>query len=215
MKKKLIIVLLLVLVLGSSSYAQLVIGASGALRLDTTMSASSIGSEFKNGQNVFYGPFIEIIFGKLGLGVSGNFSFFEDLGTKFVDYDVDGYLSYHIFGGRAFLDPFGELGVGLMAYSYANSSENPSYNGDSSLPIAANYYWYGAFGLGVNLGPIGIFGKMAYNFRIPGHLTGKDDFGNSYDIPYYGSYSVNGLGQPIVNPYVPNIRFVLGAKLIL
>ncbi|HET7839286.1 MAG TPA: hypothetical protein VFL04_05970, partial [Rectinemataceae bacterium] len=183
MKKKLIIVLLLVLVLGSSTYAQLVLGVSGALRADSTMSASSIASQYKSGQNIFYGPFVEIIFGKLGLGVSGNFSFFEDLGTKFMDYDVDGYVSYHLFGGRAFLDPFGELGLGLMAYNYANSSDNPSTN-DS--PISGNYYWFGGFGLGLNLGPIGIFGKMDYNFRINGHLQGKDDFGNSYDIPYYG-----------------------------
>jgi hypothetical protein len=214
MRKKLFIALLLVLVIGSSTYAQLVIGGSGALRADSTMSASDLYHQYKSGQNIFYGPFVEFIFNKLGVGLAANFSFFEDLGTKFMDYDVNGYLSYHIFGGRAFLDPFGELGVGLMAYNYANSSDNPNVNGD---PISGNFYWYGGFGLGLNLGPIGIFGKMDYNFRINRHLQGKDNSGNSYDIPYYGSYTgtTDALGNPIVNQYVPNIRFIIGAKILI
>lgn len=214
MNKRLVIALALIVAIGSGAYAQLVIGATGALRADSTMSASDIAQQYKSGQNIFYGPFIEVIFRHLGIGLAANFSFFEDLGTKFMDYDVNGYLSYHLFGGRAFLDPFGELGMGLMAYNYANSSENPNVNGD---PISGNFYWFGGFGLGLNLGPLGIFAKMDYNFRIARHLQGKDNNGNSFDIPYYGSYTgtTDALGNPIVNQYVPNIRFIIGAKILI
>ncbi|HUX37406.1 MAG TPA: hypothetical protein VMV44_05835 [Rectinemataceae bacterium] len=222
--KKLVIVLAFASLVAGGAFAQLMFGATGDLHMDTTMSASDISNSFQTGENIFYGPFAEIAFGKLGLGVAGTFSFYTDnfTMTQWMDYDVNGYLSYHLFRARAFLDPFVHIGFGYMATDYANSSDKDAYvvlnpyTSSSSDPISASLYWNAALGLGVNLGPLGVFGQLSYNFPIAKHLTGTDSSGNSYDIPYYGYYDPNaygGLGGIV--EYVPKYRFTLGAKLIL
>jgi len=66
--------------------------------------------------------------------------------------------------------------------------------------------------LGVNLGPIGVFGKFSYNGKIARQLTGEDAQGYSYPIPYYGPWN-SDLGK--FDQYVPALRVTVGAKLIL
>lgn len=208
--RKIVVALALVALVATGAFAQLTLGVSGALHMDEQMSASEIKDSFDSGENIFYGAFAEIIIHKLGFGVSGNFSSYTDMGTEFMDYDVNGYLSLHLFGGRAFLDPFGEFGVGVFAYDFADNDTDPDN------PIAANLYWYAAAGLGINLGPVGVFGKFAYNVRINRHLTGTNDDGSEYDIPYYGYPVYNSDTEAWDTiPLLPQYRFTLGIKLIL
>jgi hypothetical protein len=157
----------------------------------------------------------------LGFGVTANLSYYsqtaeDGLDYHMVDYDVTAYLAYHLFGGKAFLDPFGEVGGGLMATDFADTSDKDTLNPYKDAPLFASYYWYGALGLGVNLGPIGIFGKFAYNFPIKkaveaewnpdttGGMTGSTTL---YPYGYDPNYYKDG--------YIPSFRFTLGAKLIL
>jgi hypothetical protein len=202
MNKKLALSVVLAALLGSGAFAQLMIGVSGALYMDTTegLSATQILDQFKAGENIWYGGFLEIAGKHLGLGASFNTTSYTDaLEVVNTDYDAALYLSYHLFGARALIDPLGEFGVGALAQT----------NDTSSNLLTGSAYWYGAFGLGINLGPIGIFAKFAYDFQIKQHLTQNDENGNSMDIPYYRA---NDLIEP---GYMPNFRFTAGVKLIL
>jgi hypothetical protein len=215
--KKLVAVLILASLLAGGAFAQLMFGVTGDLHMDTAMSSQAIIDQFQSGDNIFYGPFVEIVFGKLGIGVAGTFSFWSDplLAMDMMTYDVAGYLSYHLFGGHAFLDPFGEIGAGYIASDYATSSQDP----DPNNPMSASVFWYGALGLGINLGPLGVFGKLAYNNALKYQLDMMDNSGNKMldangatKVPYYGTY------DPVTNTfteYVPAMRFTIGAKIIL
>lgn len=210
--RKLVAVLAIIAFAVTGASAQLMFGVSGALHMDEMMSASEIQAAFQDGQYVWYGGFAEIAFGRLGFGISGNLTAPYDggFGTDFMDLDIAGYVSYHLFKARAFIDPFLELGGGYIGSDYANSGEDPNDN-----PESATLYWYGALGLGINLGPIGIFGKFAYNTMIDQPLQGEDEYGNTYDIPQYGYWYQDDLGDWVVMPTVPALRFTLGAKIIL
>jgi hypothetical protein len=211
MTKKLFVLFALIALVSGGAFAQLAFGITGALHMDTQMSASDIASSFKTGDNIYYGGFIELLGKHFGLGVSLNVSPATASGTSPIDlinYDADLYLSYHLFRATGFLDPFVEFGLGIFALDYKNSSDKSNYTGTS--PIAASPYWYGALGLGINLGHhFGIFGKFAYNMLIPSHLTQ-----NGTEIPYYGTYSWNGENW-VSTEYVPAYRFTLGLKIIL
>ena len=213
--KKLAAVIVLASLLAGGAFAQIMLGVTGDLHMDTIMNSQDIQHAFQTGEGVFYGPFAEIAFGRLGIGAAGTFSFYSDYltGIGLMDYDLNGYLAYHLFKARAFLDPFLHIGFGYIATDYANSSDKSVYAPTTpDDPISASLYWDAAFGLGVNLGPLGVFGQFAYNFPIAKHMSGKDSNGNSYDIPYYGFYDPN---TNTTKEYVPAYRFTLGAKLIL
>jgi hypothetical protein len=203
MTKKILVAAVLAAAVGSGAFAQLMLGVSGALYMDTTngVTASQIADQFKSGENIWYGGFVEIAGKHIGLGLSFNTSaaYTDILDVTWHNYDAAFYLAYHLFGARAFLDPLAELGVGALA----------QINDTSSNIATGTGYWYGALGLGINLGPIGIFGKFAYDFKLAQHLTQTDEAGNKYDVPYYQAYDLSGDG------YLPNFRFTLGAKLIL
>jgi len=215
MNKKVFIVLALVALVGGGAFAQLAFGVSGALHSDQQLSASGISNAFRTGDDIYYGGFIEILGKHFGFGISFNYSpnaNASDLtGTNLINWDGDIYLSYHIFKATSFIDPFLELGVGILALDYAGNSKPQDYSG--TTPIAASPYWYGALGLGINLGHhLGLFGKLAYNFQIQDQLSQ-----GGQKIPYYGSYGGYDpvTGVPKINEYVPAYRFTLGVKLIL
>jgi hypothetical protein len=208
--KKLVFVAVLVAVVSAGAFAQLAIGVTGALHMDQQLSGSEIAADFQSGDNIYYGGFVEILGKHLGLGASINVSPAQSEAIDLINYDANLYLSYHLFKATGFLDPFGEVGFGVFALDYKNSSDEPA---GGTSPIAESPYWYGALGLGINLGHrIGVFGKFAYNMIIQSQATDKD---SGTAIPYYGTYSQNADGSWNVTEYVPSYRFTLGLKLIL
>lgn len=224
--KKFFAVFLMAAVLGSGAFAQVFVGVSGALHMDEKLSAADISERFQKGDGIFYGPFAEISFGNLGLGLSVNLSFYERsveytdallithvFTYNLMDYDVTGYVSYHLFGSTALLDPFGELGFGMMATDLASTADKELYNPFVDSPFMASNYWYAALGLGINLGGIGIFGKFSFNYPVfePVEATYKDGFGGGTTtlLPY-------GYDEVLFpEGYLPKFRFTLGAKLSL
>ncbi|HTX74399.1 MAG TPA: hypothetical protein VMC79_16325, partial [Rectinemataceae bacterium] len=97
--RKLIAVFALVALVAAGASAQLALGITGAAYGDTT--ARDAFANLRDGNGVFYGPFVELGLGTLALGLSGNFSFYEQnmsydpnqtFMVKMVDYDVSAYV---------------------------------------------------------------------------------------------------------------------------
>ena len=233
--KKFGIALLFAVLLSSGAFAQLMIGVSGALHMDSQLSGSEIKDRFNKGDGIFYGGSIEIAGKHLGLGVTLNVSnydlYFDGIpslgyynGQSYTvasgllsmrDYDITVYLSYHLFGARKFLDPFGEFGGGLLATGFDKSSDNDAYNPYDSAFFMAKYYWYAGLGLGLNLGIIGVSAKVSYNYPLSTKYKTnlKSELGGAEaDLTPYGYDGENGL---FPDGYVPKYRLTLGAKLIL
>jgi hypothetical protein len=221
--KKIFIALLFVVLVTSGAFAQLMIGLSGALHMDTKLSGSEISDRFQQGDGIFYGPSIEYVGKNFGVGFAGNFSFykrdvtFTDGGYTwsrsmgFTDYDMTLYLSYHALGGHAFLDPFGELGGGLLATGFTDSADRDTYSPYDGSFLFASYYWYAALGCGVNLGPIGIFGKFSFNYPFAGsYRTTWRNTDVKTDLYPYGYDEVL-----FPDGYLPKFRFTIGAKMFL
>jgi len=204
MKKKLTAVLILAAMLVAGASAQLMIGVSGALPLDNdNASFDQIKNQFQTGQGIFYGGFLELGMHQIGIGFSANTMTMPDLlfdqNMQIIDADL--YVAFHLFGARALLDPFAELGYGIIGSKW----EKPT-NGQSSDWVDASSYWYGALGLGVNLGPVGVFAKFAYNYAV-GTPAELEDGSNA---PAFGYYLFND-----VDGYLPKYRVTIAAKLIL
>jgi hypothetical protein len=228
--KKTLTALLFAVLISSGAFAQLMVGLSGALHMDSKLSGHEIRDRFRQGDGIFYGIQAEFVGRHMGVGLTGNFSSYDreatfldytdaSIDTKtfgFTDYDLTLYLSYHLFGGHAFLDPFGEFGGGVLASGFKDSADTDIYNPYDSSFLMASYYWYAALGLGVNLGPIGVFGKFSYNYPIRSNykadwntdLTGYSGETELYPYGYDGSALFE-------NGYLPKFRFTAGVKLIL
>lgn len=205
MKRKLLAVLLLTALVVGGASAQLMFGVSGAIPTSQDLKMKDVVAQFKDGNGIFYGAFAELAFRKLGFGVSVNTMTYPDAGAGLNWQVIDGdfYLSYHVIKARAFLDPFAELGLGMMATAndYNSLPGNPAF-------ADASYYWYAAAGLGVNLGIIGVFAKFAWNVPIKGsYPTYEDAGGNEVNYPVFGYY----LGWD----GIPAYRITAGVKLIL
>ena len=197
MKKKLTAVLILAAMLVAGASAQLMIGVSGALPLDSKdTSYSQIADQFQSGQGIFYGGFVELGLGRLGLGFSANTMTFYDasLDVNWDTIDADLYVAFHILGTRSLLDPFAELGYGVIGSQKETDTDW----------VDASYYWYGALGLGVNLGPVGISAKFAYNNAVSTPVE-LDDGNNAKP------FGTSLFGEAYLPPY----RVTIAAKLIL
>lgn len=218
--KKFVALLALITVVGVGAFAQITFGMSGALHMDEKLSASQIQDRFSKGEGIFYGPFAEVVFGKLGIGLGANLSFYEGegvlplysinvTGVPMLDYDVNLYLSYHVFGGRAFLDPFGELGLGIIGTTFGEEVNQDQIPWDG--PLFGSGYWSGSLGLGLNLGIVGVFGKFSFNHMLDKPLE--------YDLKSgTGKVGIPGYGyDPVLFPngYLPKYRFTVGAKILL
>lgn len=199
MKRKLIAVLALAALVVAGASAQLMIGVSGALPLDTEPdSFEQVANQFQSGQGIFYGGFIELGLGSVGFGISANTMTLESsFGALYDIIDADLFAAFHIFGARALLDPFAELGYGIIGSQAQEASDWTD----------ASYYWYAALGLGVNLGPVGILAKFAYNSAVSTPVTLDD----GSTAPPFGNflYSTGDVG------YLPPYRVTIAAKLIL
>ncbi len=238
--KRFVIAVLFAVILTSAAFGQLILGISGNLYYmedeeGDLPSISDAFEHFQEGYGVFGGVFVEIVGNKTGLGLSMNFSdpvagyddylqtYSESLAQQSVDVNV--YLSHHLFGGRALIDPFLNLGIGVMMHTYADPDNawlyyNPMANDpepyygqyiDIDDPLAASLYWDIGFGLGVNLGAIGIFAKASFNGIISDLLTGTYDEGadNYFDGGIPGEEYIIPSFDPM--PF----KWTFGAKLIL
>ena len=199
MKRKLIAVLALAALVVAGASAQLMIGVSGALPLDTKPdNYDQIANQFQSGQGIYYGGFIELGLGKIGFGVSANTMTIKEpnSGVLYDITDADLYAAFHILGTRSLLDPFAELGYGIIGSEAQHVDEWTD----------ASYYWYVALGLGINLGPVGIDAKFSYNNAVstPVPYRNIDD-----TAPAFGSFLVGSEG------YLPPYRVTIAAKLIL
>jgi hypothetical protein len=211
MNKKLITAAAIVSMAAAGAFAQIGLGVNAALYSDTGMSLQEFGDQLHNGEGVFYGPFIELGMDKLALGLSGNFSFYnEDWSYNqngsymmaMMDYDISLYVQGHFLGYKSLLDPFLEMGFGVMGKDYANSDDDP----DPDNPIMATKYWEVGGGLGVNFGPVGIYLKGLYLFPF-----GTVDATYQY---WDGTGWVEE-SYALSNYDVKRLKLELGAKIIL
>ena len=221
--KKMLIVLAMATFVATGVFAQLTFGITGLQYYQEDEngdlpSISDAWKDFEDGNSVYYGGFVEVIGRKLGLGLSFNYApdqmnaYSMTPEYDLMSYDVNLYLSYHLFGGRSFLDPFLQAGIGMMGWDYMNKDDLEDLIGgenvDDNDPLMASAYWDVGFGLGVNLGPVGIFAKAMFNREIKDAVKGEydNDFydpllaGKEYDIPAYGTM-----------PF----KWVFGAKILL
>lgn len=176
---------LCLLVAGQAAWAQLALGGTGAIYANSDQSAHSVISRFKEGEGIFYGPFIEFGARNVALGGAFNWStYYADVGgwKRMIDYDLNGYLQAHMFGYRSFLDPFLEGGFGLMASDYADSAEDP----DEDNPIRATKYFQAGGGFGLNFGDLEFFFKTLYMVPMGSSVMAEDSFGNEiYPLDAY------------------------------
>jgi hypothetical protein len=85
-------------------------------------SVEQLKDTVRSGDRLFYGLQWEIVFDRLGFGMHYGWHFdrirtagSSDRYDWTLDLVGDLFLSYHLFGGGAFIDPFVELGYGIAA----------------------------------------------------------------------------------------------------
>ncbi|AEJ19699.1 hypothetical protein [Gracilinema caldarium] len=225
--KKFIITLTLSALVVASASAELCFGISGVQYYieDENGNWPSLGrawSDFQEGNGVYYGGFAEILGRHWGLGLAFNYNPLQDginpvTGNPdpygdFWSYDVNLYVSYHFFGGAAFLDPFVEAGLGMVAFDYQdkdklNKDVEVARYVDDDDPLFASAYTTVGLGLGMNLKPIGFFFKLNWCKASDNFIKGT-----------YDSDSVNGTpgDEYYIDPwFVMPLRWTFGAKLLL
>lgn len=209
--KKVIIAVLLATFIGTGAFAQISLGFSGALYYFEDKDIPTVIQDFQTGEGVFYGPFAEIVLDNFGVGMGFNYSKYTDTlivgvpesAIDFMYGDLTLYGTYHLFGGKAFLDPFAELGVGYSFNDYFSAEDDT----DTNNPLAASVYYFGGFGLGVNVGSVGGFMKISYNKNSETPVYMKDENGDDMEF----------LGEKIELPEFTMfpVKFTLGVKFIL
>ncbi|WP_304225590.1 hypothetical protein [Gracilinema caldarium] len=223
--KKLLAILAMAALVATGAFAELSLGISGAqyYQEDANGNLPSLQQawkDFQDGTGVYYGGFAEILGRHWGLGFAFNYdpeagSYEYNTGqyAKFMSYDVNLNLSYHIFGATAFLDPFVEVGFGMTAFDYLNKDElNNDYliapYIDDDDPLFASSYATVGLGLGLNLKPIGVF------FKANWCKEGNSPIKGTYDSDY-PDYYLAGTEYYIPSWVVMPFRWTFGAKLIL
>lgn len=214
--KKLIAAAALAALVAGGAFAQLSFGVTGVQYYQedengNLPSFDQVVQDLQDGTGVYYGGFVELTLHKLGFGFAFNYSTIEGYNSDYmldsaydqISYDGNFYLAYHLFGGRAFIDPILQLGIGMTAFDWKNKD---AYIADSNWadqddPMMASMYWDAGVGLGINLGPVGVFTKLMWNSLIDGVVTGTNDYtGEEYEIPAF---------DPM--PF----KVIVGAKIIL
>lgn len=224
--KRLVAAMALGALIATGAFAQLMFGITGVqyYQEDSEGNLPTVGEawkQFQDGEGVYMGGFAEIAFSKLGFGFSFNYdealstevgywdpftemySYVQNTAYDQWSYDVNFYLSYHLFKARSFLDPMLDIGIGMTAFDYMNKDATSlAINGaDEDDPLMASMYWDLGAGLGVNLGPVGVFVKARFNSLFEDVLKGNDDVtGDEYPIAPF--------------PAMP-FKWIFGAKVIL
>jgi len=89
-----------------------------------------------------------------------------------------------------------------------------SYYVSKDSPLYASLYWDVGFGLGINLGIVGVFVKGAYNMNLEGVLKGTaGDYGYYYGPA--GQEYLPGQEYDILPWIVSPFKWTFGAKIIL
>jgi hypothetical protein len=208
MMKRTLLVLAIVALLTTGAFGQIVLGITGMQYYQKDAAGnlptlSQAWADFKDGTGVYWGGYGELILHKLGLGLSFNQQTYPNMDPAYPqldmwNYDVNFFLSYHILGGRSLIDPFLQAGVGKVAYDYKDKeAAKLLYTGLTDDPLFASLYTDFGFGLGINLGGIGIFAKGMWNIQS-----------NEPVVSEQGNVAI--LSWPVM-PF----KWVFGAKLIL
>jgi hypothetical protein len=115
--KRVLIVLVALMMLSVSAFAESQVRLTGNLAIDfiDRPSVQDVVQTFQSKDQVFFwGVGWEVIFDKTGLGGMYDVNFYEDHETKWwLDWLAEPiYVSYHFFRGGAVIDPFVEFGLG-------------------------------------------------------------------------------------------------------
>lgn len=153
------------------------------------------------------GWYWEVIFNHLGLGmhyaVQFNEAFVSETGASewYMDWKGDFFLSYHILGGGAVLDPFVEFGwanVGTAQVSSPEYVEYPDWEDEleSGNAVALGFYNYFGAGLALDLNGLLLGAKLSY---IPAELVAPipDPTVERYDlapfeVSFFGGIALGG-----------------------
>ncbi len=199
--KKILAVLGFGAIVATGAFAQLSFGVTELQYYEEGVTAQQAFEDLKTMNGVYFGGFAELTIKKLGFGASFSISptvegydgNYQVTALDQMAYDVNLYLAYHLFGGKAFIDPIVQAGIGMYAYNYQDPIAAEYYYEDNYYtyglvdqddPLAASMYYDIGVGLGINLGHIGVFTKVMYNQLIDGVIMGTDDYsGDAYEIP--------------------------------
>ena len=165
MKSTFLVLVLALAALGMPCYA-------GAVHLTGIVSADFLGgnspsqiiNNFTTGdQPLFWGFGWEVIVDHFGFGGDYMVSFFQDAGQNWwLDWHAPAiFLSFHPLGGRSFLDPFFQAGVGSSGRVFLGQqtvSTGPGPAQDLSLSL---FPFVGA-GLALNLENVLLSAKVVY-----------------------------------------------------
>jgi hypothetical protein len=154
--KKILIIALLLVSAAAGIYANsftLRGGGLAAAEFSDNPQYTDIRDRFLNGTtSLMPGLWGEMIFGNLGFGFTGLVSF-QDTATGSsanpynwsMDFIGSVEMRYHVFGGRSFIDPFVELGVGSAGHlaMYDDPPNNWTLEDDGSYLYTGDmdYYW--------------------------------------------------------------------------
>ena len=149
----------------------------------------------------------EVIFNHVGLGMHYDMRFYEPIVVQpedsewFLDWKGDFFLSYHLFGGGALLDPFVEFGWGNAGSAMITSPTYVDYpdwedevaHGNAT---ALSFYNYFAAGLAIDLNGLLLGAKLSY---IPSELaqpipdSSVDFYGlEPFEVSFFGGVALGG-----------------------
>jgi hypothetical protein len=210
MKKTIVVVLILAVVAAAGAFADFGLGLIGSLYMDKAEFADatygSVADAFRQGEGIYYGLMGEFMGKKWSLGGAYMASFYRawfDSTIPMMDMDLNLYLGGHFLGTRSILDPSLEGGLGYIFKDYADKK----YDDDPDNPLTRTLYWYLGAGLGVNLGPVGVFGKFIYHIPFRSQPPGTIEY---YDELGFLHTTTIDLEDFALKPY----KIVLGAKIM-
>ena len=150
---------------------------TGNLTLDFVErpSVQQVVDSFNNKDQIFFWGFgWEVVFDKIGLGGTYDVNFYEDYESNWwLDWLSEPiYISYHLFGGGAFLDPFVEIGVGCAGRVFLDSALSPAMD-----PLYLSLFPMIGAGLALDLDGLLFGSKLTYAPTMASlPVTGIDDY---------------------------------------